>query len=153
MKTLEYSLNYQSLKAFLHELLLQARRADEMDLLVEVLLTISCTNAEISGSIPHDDPDSTFDILLSSSCGKVWIGVIKGINEAKKVLLFLHATQAGRFFLYNASARNMTDLPRIAVDREEISRFHSTDESHSGVVQMMEARDENLVAAFISSGS
>jgi hypothetical protein len=152
MKTLANSLNYKSLKAFLQKLLLQARRADGMDLPVEMLLTIQCNNEKTPEVISRDDPDSTFNVFLSSSCGPAWVGVIKEIDLAKKALLFLRATQAGSFCMHDANARNVIDLLCLAADHEDTGWFHSTDPPRSRVTQRMEAGDENLVAAFISSG-
>jgi hypothetical protein len=95
----------QLIEGFLQDLLFLAKEKDQMDLLVEVLLAMQQPSESckpVAGWQPVHD--TRFEIVKISARGNVSVGAIRGIDEARKVLVCLNTTEREFYFLRDAAS-------------------------------------------------
>ncbi len=105
---------------FLQDLLFQAKNAEEMKVLMTILLEMQRVSEQPertkSVAVPREQADSRFEILKVCPNGSVSIGAIQGFEHAKRVLVCLNTTENGLYFLYDRNACRVVEPSICSID-------------------------------------
>lgn len=98
--------NRKMLEEYLQDLLFGARRKEDLEVLVELLLTLQETDTPKSRkatarTAAKTQLDFRRHLYKMSPDGILWIGFVKGMEESREILPGLNCEQGSFYFLYD----------------------------------------------------
>jgi hypothetical protein len=106
MRVLLNDSNRKMLEEYLQDLLFGARRKEDLEVLVELLLTLQETGTpktreSSARTAANNQVNFRCHLYKMSPDGILWIGFVKGMEKSKEILPGLSCEQGSLYFLYD----------------------------------------------------